>query len=81
MPTAWQLLMRKLNPEKPKSSKVQNPFFAKIGSSVLLDVMDYRDMTFFVKEIKEVNFLNTKNWFEILQGLTCLIALATDYTL
>lgn len=54
MPTAWQLLMRKLNPEKPKSSKVQNPFFAKIGSSVLLDVMDYRDMTFFVKEIKEV---------------------------
>jgi hypothetical protein len=54
MPTAWQLLMRKLNPEKPKSSKVQNPFSAKIGSSVVFDVLDYRDMTFFVKEIKEV---------------------------
>lgn len=64
MPTAWQLLMKKLQtPEPPQTKKVLNPFNARIGSSVHLDVIDFSDKTFFVKEIREVSrWIGTENY-------------------
>jgi hypothetical protein len=55
MPTAWQLLMKKLHPDPPQSKHVLNPFQAGIGASVELDKLDWRGKTFLVKEIREVS--------------------------
>ena len=63
MATLWQMLTKKISPDLPKTSVVINPLKAKIGSSVQFDVLDYRDMTFFVKEVREVaRYVNGKNF-------------------
>jgi hypothetical protein len=63
MPTAWQMLMKKLHPDPPQSKLVLNPFNARIGSSVQLDVLDFREHTFFVKSIREINRpIGTENY-------------------
>jgi hypothetical protein len=54
MPTLWEMLKKKVSPPVAKSKQIDNPLHAKIGSSVQFDVLDYRDMTFFVKEIHAV---------------------------
>lgn len=64
MATLWQMLVRKFKgPEPLKSTQIINPLKAKIGSSVVIDVLDYRDMTFFTKEIHEVSrVIGTNNY-------------------
>lgn len=55
MPTLWQMLTKKFTGSPPaKTAVVSNPLKAKIGSSVQFDVLDYRDMTFFVREVREI---------------------------
>jgi len=55
MPTAWQMLMKKLHPDPLQSKLVLNPLGARIGSSVQLDVLDFRQYTFVVKSIREIS--------------------------
>jgi hypothetical protein len=65
MPTAWQMLMKKLNPDPPQSKLVLNPLNARIGSSVQLDVLDFRQHTFFVKKIREISRLIGKENYQL----------------
>lgn len=64
MPTLWQMLTKSLKgAPTPKTQVVTNPLKAKIGSSVQFDVLDFRDMTFFVREVREVaRYVGTKNF-------------------
>ena len=54
MATAFELLKRRMLGVKSKTEEIDNPLRMKIGSSVQLDVLDYREMTFFVQEVREV---------------------------
>jgi hypothetical protein len=49
--TMWEMLMAKLH--GPVESHYYNPLQAKIGSSLLIDVIDLRDDNFFIKEIRQ----------------------------
>lgn len=68
MPTLWQMLTKSVTTKSvkgapPPKPAVDNPLKAKIGSSVQFDVLDYRDMTFFVREVREVSrFVGGKNF-------------------
>jgi hypothetical protein len=67
MPTLWQMLTKSLKgataAPAPKTQVIANPLKAKVGSSVQFDVLDYRDMTFFVREVREVTrFVGSKNF-------------------
>lgn len=60
MPKGYQILMKHLGLWKPpavptQETQVFNPLKAKIGSSVTLDLLDYRQLNFFVRAIKEYN--------------------------
>lgn len=63
MPTLWQMLMKNFKGSSTTLKTVENPLKAKIGSSVQFDVLDYREMTFFVREIREVSrYVGTKDF-------------------
>jgi hypothetical protein len=64
MPTLWQMLTKKVKGGPPPKTKVvSNPLNAKIQSSVQFDVLDYRDMTFFVQDVREMSrIISGKNF-------------------
>ncbi len=49
--TLWEMFVEKF--QSPMESKVYNPLRAKIGSGVMIDDVERRDLNFFVKEIRE----------------------------
>ncbi len=49
--TLWEMLTEKLH--GPVESQYYNPLLARIGSSVMIDDLDFRDYNFFVKEVRE----------------------------
>lgn len=53
--TLWQLWMDKLSiaQEKTPEEKIYNPLELKIGSPVTINLLDWKDYYFFVKEIRE----------------------------
>lgn len=58
MAKLYEILAKKINSwingESPREeSKVFNPIGSKVGNTVLIDSLDYRDLNFFVKEIRE----------------------------
>lgn len=67
MATLWQMLVKMFKGSEPlKSTQIINPLKAKIGSSVVIDVLDYRDITFFIKEICEVSRTIGKNNYPLI---------------
>ncbi len=49
--TLWEMFVEKF--QGPMEAKVYNPLKAKIGSGVMIDEVEHRDLNFFVKEIRE----------------------------
>jgi hypothetical protein len=49
--TLWEMLMAKLH--GPAELHYYNPLQAKVGGSIMLDVIDWRDYNFFIKEIRQ----------------------------
>lgn len=55
----YEIILRKLGwwkdpPPEVQETKVYNPLNAKVGSSVVIDTLDYRGRNLFVKEVREV---------------------------
>lgn len=54
----YEILLRKIGwikdkPPEVQEQKIYNPIGAKVGGSITIDSLDYRGMTFFIKEIRE----------------------------
>src|SRR3954462_9409573 len=49
--TLWEMLVAKV--QGPAELRYYNPLKARIGSSLMLDEIDLKDLNFFVKEIRQ----------------------------
>jgi hypothetical protein len=50
--TLWEMLVEKLS-RPPLEFQVYNPLQARVGSSVMIDDVEWRDLNFFLREIRE----------------------------